>query len=389
MKVVIVGAGVAGLTLAWCLQRAGHDVIVVERRRHLIDDGYMIDFFGSGYDAAEKLGLLARLESIHRPVDHLRLIGPHGESRASIPYKAVRARLFRDRHFNFMRGDLVRVLRDRVNGHCDLRMATTLVALERHKKKVVVRLSDDTSVDADLLVGADGVHSSVRHLAFGPESRFGRTIGYTAAAFVIENASDRVNPGRDLMTFTVPNRQVMLYPVQQGRVATFFLHRSSEDVSGRSEHVACRELRAVYASLDWVVPDLLDACNRARTVYFDRLQQIRMPRWSVDRVVLIGDACQCVSPLAGQGASMAVAGAYVLAEELGRQSDVGAALLRYQYRVQPTIERQQRAAYRLARWFVPSTSVGIVLRDAMTRAAAWPSVGFVLRHRMAAQSLFH
>jgi 2-polyprenyl-6-methoxyphenol hydroxylase-like FAD-dependent oxidoreductase len=268
-------------------------------------------------------------------------------------------------------------------------MATTVVTLERHRHKAIVRLSDETSVEADLLVGADGVHSSVRQLAFGPEWRFGRTIGYTAAAFIIEHASDHLNPGRDLITFTVPNRQVTLYPLQEGRVATFFLHRSSGDANGQSHEAACRELRAVYATLGWLVPDLLDACDRARAVYFDELEQIRMPRWSVDRVVLVGDACQCVSPLAGQGASMAIAGAYVLAQELSKQSDVRAALLRYQYRVQPAIERQQRAAYRLARWFVPSTSVGITVRDAITRAAAWRGVGFVLRHRMAAQSIFH
>src|ERR1041385_4491587 len=124
MKVVIVGAGVAGLTLAWCLQQAGHDAMVIERRHRMGDDGYMIDFFGSGYDASEKLGLLARLESIHRPVDRLRLVGPHGD-RASISYKTVRARLFKNRHFNFMRGDLVRILRDRLTGRCDLGMATT------------------------------------------------------------------------------------------------------------------------------------------------------------------------------------------------------------------------------------------------------------------------
>jgi 2-polyprenyl-6-methoxyphenol hydroxylase-like FAD-dependent oxidoreductase len=389
MKVLIVGAGVAGLTLAWCLQRSGHDVTVIERRHGLGDDGYMIDFFGSGYDASEKLGLLARLESIHRPVDHMRVVGADGDTRASIPYKTVRARLFRNRHFNFMRGDLVRVLRDRVNGYCDVRLATNVVTVERHTQKTVVRLSDDTVIEADLLVGADGVHSNVRRLAFGPESHFGKAIGYTAAAFIIDNASTRLNPGRDFITFTVPNRQVSLYPIGLGRVATLFLHRSPTTVSGVSRGAPCAQLRNVYGDLQWLVPDLVDACEHARAVYFDTLEQIRMPRWSIDRVVLVGDACQCVSPLAGQGASMAVAAAYVLAEELEKQRNVGAAMLRYQYRVQPAIERQQRAAFRMARWFVPSTSLGIRLRDAITRAAIWPSVGFVMRHRMAAQSIFH
>jgi 2-polyprenyl-6-methoxyphenol hydroxylase-like FAD-dependent oxidoreductase len=250
-------------------------------------------------------------------------------------------------------------------------------------------LSDDESIEADLLVGADGIHSTVRHLAFGLETRFGRLIDYTAAAFVVDNVPARADPGRDIVTFTVPNRQVTVYPLRDGRVATFFLHRTSATTIDVADVVPREELRAVYGDLGWVVPDLLTACDRADSVYLESLEQIRMRRWSIDRVVLVGDACQCVSPLGGQGASMAVAGAYVLAEELRRHSDVTTALLCYQRRLQPAIERQQRAACRVARWFVPSSRVGIALRDAITQATAWPSVGSILRQRMAAQSIFH
>jgi 2-polyprenyl-6-methoxyphenol hydroxylase-like FAD-dependent oxidoreductase len=90
MKVLICGAGISGLTLAWCLARDGHGVSVVERSNHLRDDGYMIDLFGSGYDASEDIGLLTRLQSLHDAVDHLTFIDAEGHERVSLPYRALR-----------------------------------------------------------------------------------------------------------------------------------------------------------------------------------------------------------------------------------------------------------------------------------------------------------
>ncbi|MGH8224151.1 MAG: FAD-dependent oxidoreductase [Woeseiaceae bacterium] len=117
MRVLICGAGIAGLTLAWCLERRGHDLVVVERAPRLRDDGYMIDFFGSGFGTAERLGLLADLEAIHYPVGRLTFVNQHGEERFSVPYAALRRRLFNNRHFNFMRGARARAV-PAVHGPC-------------------------------------------------------------------------------------------------------------------------------------------------------------------------------------------------------------------------------------------------------------------------------
>lgn len=125
----------AGLTLAWCLTQAGHDVIIFEREKNVHDDGYVIDFFGAGYDASERLGLLTRLQKIHEPIDEIAIVDVNGHRCGSIPYDVLRKRLFDDRHFNFMRSDLVRVLLDRVRSRCDIRGETTLVCLERRGNK--------------------------------------------------------------------------------------------------------------------------------------------------------------------------------------------------------------------------------------------------------------
>ncbi|MBI4278745.1 MAG: FAD-dependent monooxygenase [Armatimonadetes bacterium] len=178
MNVLICGAGIAGLAFAWCLERRGHQPLLVERAAHFRDEGYMMDFFGSGYDAAERLGLLPDLEAIHYPIGRLTFVDARGHERFSLPYAPLRRRLFSNRHFNFMRGDLERVLYDRFEGRRAIRFGTTVARFEQDQTSVQVTLSDGTVERVDLLVGADGVHSHVRALAFGGETRFARLLGY-------------------------------------------------------------------------------------------------------------------------------------------------------------------------------------------------------------------
>lgn len=166
MRVLVVGAGLAGLTLALCLDRRGHDALLVERAPRLRDAGYMIDFFGSGYDAAERLGLLPQLESIHYPIPKLDFVGEDGRVRIALSYPEVR-RVFGDRHFNFMRGELERVLAARIEGVVPIRFGATINGLRQEAAEIVAELTDGTTERADLLVGADGVHSLVRSLVFG------------------------------------------------------------------------------------------------------------------------------------------------------------------------------------------------------------------------------
>jgi 2-polyprenyl-6-methoxyphenol hydroxylase-like FAD-dependent oxidoreductase len=345
----------------------------------------MIDFFGSGYDAAERLGLLEALEAVHYPIDSLSFARESGEVRFEIPYPRMRA-LLGGRHFNFMRGDLERVLYDAAARVANIRFGAAIVALAERGDAIGVALRDGSVEVADLLVGADGFRSTVRALAFGADG-FVRDLGYHTAAFVLEEPALRGRLRSTFLTLSAHGKQVSVYPIRHGRVATFWMHRSDAPLDDLSRGVALRELHEVYGSLGGLVPELLHHADAATSIYFDTVSQIEMPDWHRGRVVLVGDACQCVSLLAGQGASMAVGGAYVLAEELARHDDTSVAIEAYERRLRPAIARKQKAGRGVARWFVPESALRMAVRDAVLRASASSLGGWLIRRQIAGESV--
>jgi 2-polyprenyl-6-methoxyphenol hydroxylase-like FAD-dependent oxidoreductase len=360
---------------------------VLEKAHRLRDEGYMIDFFGSGYDAAERLGLLPAVARIHYPVARLAFLSGDGHERFALPYPSLRQLLFGDRHFNFMRGDLEHVLHDSLPGLTPIRFGTSVQRLTNAHGGVDVELSDGSLQRFDLVVGADGVHSRVRELAFGPEHEYLRRLGYRTLAFVIDDAELQRRIGDAFSTLTTPGRQVAVYPIRQGRVATFFIHRADDERTDFLLAAARDELRTTYGDLHWVVPELIERCGEDSSVYFDDVTQVVVPNWHRGRVVLLGDACQCVSLLAGQGASMAMAAAYILAEELSEAENISQALTRYEHRVQPNIATKQASGRSIARWFVPRGPVRLAMRDLFMRLSTWRPVAHVLRKQLAADSI--
>lgn len=388
MNILISGAGIAGLTLAFWLSRAGHAITIVEKSPSLRDEGYMIDFFGAGYDVAERMGLLPELRQIHYNVPRLVFMDAEGHEKFAIRYEAFR-RLFDNRHFNFMRGDLEKVLYSQVKNNVRLQFGTTVKSFQQTGERVQVSLSDGTTTEFDLLIGADGMHSQVRALAFGEEDQFTRFMGYYTAAFLLPRKPLERVATDALCTLNEPGRQVAVYPIRGDKLATFFVFKSDRTLHEFSTKTAASELRFKYSGMDWVVPTLLEWCDRS-SLYFDEVSQIELPHWSKGRVTLVGDACQCVSLMAGQGASLAMTGAYVLAEELATsENDLAAALGRYEQRMKPVIEKKQEAGRRLARWFVPENRWRQIIGDLFTRMAGWPVVWRLLRRSFAPESILH
>lgn len=382
MNVLISGGGIAGLTLASRLHRIEHRPLVVERSSRTRDDGYMIDFFGPGYDAAEKIGMLPGIEGLHYQIPRLAFLDAAGGEKFSVGYAALRKDLLGDRHFNFMRGDLQQLLYSKIQDHVEVRFGVEVESFEQHDTGVHVELTDGTAGTFGLLVGADGVHSRVRKLAFGDESKFWRPLGYRAAAFTVDDTGMRARLDNAFYSLTEPGRQVAVYPIRGGRLATLFVHKARRGKRASATDLVGEEMRAVYGSMGWIVPELLKRCPAGSGLFFDEVGQIEMPHWRTGRVVLVGDACQCVSLLAGQGASLAVAGACLLAEELeAEKGDVGFALARYESRLRPEVESRQKAGRRLAQWFVPDDRARLLARDVAMRLATGPLAPLVLGRR--------
>ena len=386
MKVLVCGAGIAGLTTSLRLLHGGHDILVVEKAPSLRDEGYMLDFFGPGYDASERMGLLPALEEIHYPIGRLAFLEPDGREAFSIAYSAYR-RLFGGRHFYFMRGDLEKLLYRKIEGRLPVRFGIAVEHLREEGERVHVTLSDGEAGSFDLVVGADGAHSRIRSLIYGEEEQFRRYLGYVTAAFLADIPKEAPVPDDAFSFLTIPGRQVGVYPIHGGRLAAFFVYKTSGPPSNIAGEAAVREIRSKYGGTGWIVPPLLAQCHPS-ALFADQVSQIVMPTWSLGRVVLVGDACQCLSLLTAQGASMAVAGGYVLAEELERAgTDVRAALLRYERRIKPTVETVQASGRRLGRWFVPDSPARLTVRNIALRAMAWAPAAWAFRPLLAVKRI--
>jgi len=368
MKVAICGAGITGLALAHRLATLDVDVVVLERAAGPRQQGYMIDFFGPGFDAVEEMGLLSQVEEAAYQVDEASLLDERGRRRAAIDYvqfaKSVRGRLC-----SIMRPDLERVLRTGLPSTVDVRFGAGVTGVEDLGDRVRVTPADGETLEADLLVGADGVHSTVRRLVFGEESRFSRHLGFHTAAFVFEDEEIRAQVGERFCLTDTVGMQMGFYGLRDGKLAAFAVHRTTDPALPDDARAA---LRATYGSLGWAVPKALDLCPPPTEVYYDQVAQIEMPSWSRGRVVLVGDSCYAVSLLAGQGASLGIAGAFVLAEQLTQAPSIDTALANYERLVRPVVTEKQQVARRGARWFLPANRFLLLARRAFLHVARLP-----------------
>lgn len=359
---LIVGAGIAGLTTAWWLERAGWNVQVVEKAPSFREGGYMIDFFGPGHEVARRMGLLPALERWRAPISSVTSVDSRGRRRGEISAAAYEA--VADGVISLLRGDLASVIRDDVRA--PVRYGTTVSAVDDG----LVTFSDGTSGEFDLVVGADGVHSRVRELVFG--TSFVRYLGHHVAAFSVRDAALSARIGYRYQMLTVPHRMIGCYAVRDGATAALMLCRAP---SAEVPADPAAELRTRFGDLGWVTPSLLSVVPQ--DVYYDEVSQVDMPVWHRGKVVLVGDACGAVSLFAGHGASLAMAGACVLTEELSAGFD--GAFARYQARMKPAVERTQEFGRRFIGWMAPSSAWRISVRDLLFRLSGLPVVRNLVR----------
>lgn len=232
-------------------------------------------------------------------------------------------------------------------------------------------MTDGTVETADLLIGADGIHSTVRSLAFGPEDLYRQDFDHIVAAGMIDDALPGVRPG-DSLVATAPGRSAWINTSVGRPTVAFLLYRTPWPAAEARRNPA-EALREAFGDFGGaIVPAVLDSMGRSDAVVFDQVSQIHINRWSQGRVVLLGDSAWCMSLYSGQGAGMGIAGAELLAELLDEHDHLPAALGTWEQRLRPHITRYQKEALRFQHFFMPVNRLGHLARRGFMRVATHP-----------------
>jgi 2-polyprenyl-6-methoxyphenol hydroxylase-like FAD-dependent oxidoreductase len=380
-KILICGAGIAGPTMAYWLQQYGFEPTLIERAPALREGGYIIDFWGLGFDVAEKMRLLPALKNDGYEIEEVRLVNEQGKRIGGFSAHAFQSMLG-ERYLSILRSDLAKRIYESLGGRVTTTFGDSITAIEQDDDGVRVAFKHAAPERFDLVIGAGGLHSPVRKLVFGPEGQFEKYLGYYAASFSIDGCPPR-DP-RAYVSYAAPGRQVSRYSLRGDRAVFFFVFsRETKLLVGQYDLKAQKEnLREVFGEDGWKCPDILKAIETCSDLYFDSVSQIRMDTWSQGRVALIGDACFCPSLLAGQGSALAMTGAYVLAGELKKaEGNYHIAFRNYEQLFHPLITRKQRAAERFSGSFAPKTNAIRSFTSCPCRLSlTWPWVVCSLIH---------
>ncbi|HUC09310.1 MAG TPA: FAD-binding domain [Stellaceae bacterium] len=385
--VLISGAGIAGPTLAYWLCQSGFTPSLIERAPALRTGGYIMDFWGVGFDVAERMQLLPRLRQVAHDVRALRIVDRRGRPVAGFGTARV-GHVLRRRYFSILRGELVSQIHAALDGRIETLFGDGIRALHEDEAGIDVEFDHAAGRRFDLVIGADGLHSAVRRLVFGPEARHETYLGYCAASFTADGY-----PHRDpdiYIAYCEPGKQVARFSLRDGRTV-FFLVFALDEKPAVDRHDSAGQRGIVdrlLAGAGWECREILRMLDRSGQLYFDAVSQIRLDAWHRGRIALIGDAAFCPSLLAGEGSSLAMASAYVLAGELQRASgDFRVAYPAYQGLLKRFIDRKQRQAAAFARKFAPRTGFGLAARNALSRLLDVPLVGDLMVRQMFADRL--
>lgn len=372
--VLISGAGIAGPTLAFWLQAAGVTPVLIEAAPALRGGGYVIDFWGLGYELAQRMGLAADIERVGYHMREMRLVNDRGNRITGFGTRSL-GELTGGRFVTLARSDLARLLFQRIADSTEVLFGDEIMALREQPDCVEVEFRHASKRRFDLVIGADGLHSKVRELAFGAEEQFERPLGYIAAAF--EALNYRPRDEEVYVLFSRAGKLLARIALHGDRTLFLFLFASDQYPHAESIDLAGQKLilHEQFGTEAWECRAILAQLDQTKDLYFDLVSQIEMQSWSSGRVALVGDAAFCISLVAGQGSALAMTAAYVLAGELATAGqDYRSAFHSYEQKLRPFIVSKQRAAARFATAFVPRTRWGLWLRNQVVRSAAIPGV---------------
>ncbi|SEP47356.1 FAD-dependent monooxygenase [Amycolatopsis saalfeldensis] len=358
--VLISGAGVAGPTLAYWLARAGFRPTVVERAAGLRSSGSPVDVRGPAAEVARKMGLLPRLRAAATGVTGLKFVNDRGKRVGRVKLGSAGGE-----DVELSRTELARILYEASRDEAEFAFHDSVKTLEQDEGGVEVTFEKGAPRRFDLVVGADGLHSAVRELAFGAEAAFVKHMGVYVATLPLDGP---VADPHEVVMYNSPGRAVAVHP-GHGRGIAAFMYRGKAvpDFDHRDTAQHRRMLAAAYTGAGWRVPELLEQVRQADDLYLDSVSRVRLPAWSAGRIALAGDAASCVS-LFGDGSTLAMAGAHTLATALAESpGDHATAFRRYEATHRKLTGPKQRNVPVAAALLIPATRAGMTVRNLGTR----------------------
>ncbi|UQU61446.1 FAD-dependent monooxygenase [Couchioplanes caeruleus] len=367
MRVLISGAGIAGPALAFWLHRAGAEVTVVEQAPRPRPGGQAVDVRGAARTVVERMGLMPAVRAHRGDERGVALVDARGHRLAAMPADAFGGEGI-VAEIEIARGDLSRILLEATADTAGYRFGDRISALHPDGR---VTFAGGGTEHFDVVVGADGVHSGVRALAFGPEERFVRPVGGYGALFTVPDPGDL---GGWFEMYNAPGGRVAgIRPERTGTAKAMLNFRSRTRYGRLARADVQRLVTERLTGAGWRVPALLAAMPAADDFHFDSIERVHVERWARGRVVLLGDAGYCGSPLAGLGTSMSLVGAYVLAGELASAADPETAFAAYQAQMAAYVAEGTRLPPGGMAAFAPRSRAAIRLRALSMRSMSrWP-----------------
>ncbi|GIG19871.1 hypothetical protein Cch01nite_05950 [Cellulomonas chitinilytica] len=367
-RIVISGASVAGPTAAYWLRRYGFDVTVVERMplAQVRTSGHAVDLFGPAMEVAAWTGVLPAVIDARTRTD---VVSFHRRGRREVDVQMGHLVAgISGQHVEIMRGELATLLHEATRDDVHYVFEDSIRAIHEEPDGLDVTFEHMPAARFDLVIGADGLHSVVRRLVFGPEEQFRRFLGGYLAFAAIPNYLDL--QGR-MVVGNAPGRVAAVYPVHGTTWARAgFLFRRDDELRLDHRDVAGQKqvLHQIYAGDGWEVPRLLAETDAAEDFYFDSISQIAMERWTTDRVALVGDAGYSPGPAVGGGTSVAMVGAFVLAQELARaHPDHAAGLRAYEDGMRELAVRSRAIGPAIMSTLIPRTRTQVRLLPQLIR----------------------
>ncbi|CAG2088734.1 FAD-dependent monooxygenase [Xanthomonas arboricola pv. juglandis] len=370
-RILITGASVAGNSVAWALARQGFDVSVGEQTAQFRDGGQNIDVRGVGREVLQRMGLEQAALDHGTGEEGTAWVDDHGHAVATFKTDDMDGD-GPTAELEILRGDLARLLYDAARQQAEYLFGDRIASIDDDGEAATVHFQSGRSDRFDAVIVAEGVGSATRELLF-PGENDPRWMDLTIAYFTIARTADDDRLWR--WYHATGGRSISLRPDQHGTTrAMLSLQKAPEGEQDWDMATQKAYLRERFADAGWQAARVLDGMDTTDDFYFDALRQVRMPRWHAGRVVLTGDAAWCATPLAGIGATLAVTGGYVLANEIARAATLEQAFAAYADAMRPMVEQGQGVPKIGPRLMNPHSRLGIQLLHGALKFASQPSI---------------